>query len=151
MGSGEVGTGTMHRILQRLARIQRLRQDEAQQRLQTARHDLHAHHVELQACHDARDGALRSDASSADELVRRHSFSLRQEMLRRRLQATADTLADDVETRRHELLQAARQVETTEKFADHFLARDAQRAERRDQRQLDEVGLLSWRRRGGAS
>ena len=141
----------MTRTLRRLARIQRLQQDEARNAYLEAERVRWAHTRELDDCERQLASALADPAGSADERMRRHTFSLRQEMQRRQLQARADKLDADVEVHRGQLLVAATRVKTTETITDRLEARALEEADRRTQRELDEAGILSWSRgRGGA-
>ena len=136
----------MTRTLRRLARIQRMEQDEARSRLLDAEMAEENHREVLEKCHHAIERTLNDVANNADELMRRHTFSLRQELHRRRLQHEADALRATVETRRESLRDAVRSVETTERFTELLEAQQAQVVNHQRQRTLDEVGLMSWAR-----
>lgn len=137
----------MTRTLRRLARIQRIRRDEARHALTTAEQAREAHGVELSRCHAALRAAREDEAVVADELMRQHVYSLRQEMLRRRLQARAEELDAHVQDRREELVDEVHRVRSTERFTEHLEHREALEKARRGQETLDEVGLMQWSRR----
>lgn len=141
----------MNRTLRRLARIQRIRRDEARHALSSAELARDAHGQELTRCHAALRAARKDSASVADELMRQHVYSLRQEMLRRRLQARAHELESDVQDRRDELVTEVHKVNTTERFTEFLEASESQERDRRNQSQLDEVGLMAWSRRAGGA
>ncbi|MBX2800630.1 MAG: hypothetical protein KTR31_23320 [Myxococcales bacterium] len=138
----------MTRTLRRLARIQRLEQDEARTALVFAERVQMEHDAELERCHERLADTLQHLPDSADELMRRHAYCLRQEMLRRRLSARSRQSEQRVLLRRGVLLEAAKQVQTTERFTDLLEERVDQDRERRDQRVLDETGLMVWMRKG---
>ncbi len=139
----------MTRTLRRLARIQRIRQDEARNDLITAQQAQVAHDVALDHCHARIEAAALAPTENADELMRRHAFSLRQEMERRRLVETAARLEAQVDRQRGQLMEVAKQVQTTERFTDRLEEIEALVDERRAQRALDEAGLMVWMRRPG--
>ena len=140
----------MTRTLRRLARIQRIVQDEARNDLISAEQVLSAHDDAIARCHEDLAAAREGVAEDVDDLMRRHAYSLRVEMQRRRLVAQGQRLADRVERRRGRLLEAAQRVQTTERFTDRLETIAATDDDRRAQRQLDEAGLLVWQRRVGA-
>jgi len=142
----------MTETLKRLARIQRIHQDQAREHLADATAAQSAHEARLLAL-DQQVQAVRAPAvSDVDDLARRHAFVLRQEMLRRRMTGQSGQHDRRVATRRDALLSAARQVQVTEKFATSMAERDAEACDRDEQRQLDERGVQGWMRRsGGAS
>lgn len=84
--------------------------------------------------------------------MRQHVFSLRQEMLRRKLQAQADELDATVDEAREELVAKVRRLNTTERFTEFVEGRELLERDRRDQSELDEAGLMVWARnsRGAA-
>lgn len=139
----------MTRTLRRLARIQRIRQDEAQHELITAQRAQVAHDAALERCHAQIAEVAATPTDNADELMRRHAYSLRQEMERRRLVAQAAQLEARVDRQRGQLMEAAKQVQTTERFTDRLEELAASVDERRAQRRLDEAGLVAWMRRVG--
>ncbi|HHO51817.1 MAG TPA: hypothetical protein ENK18_13300 [Deltaproteobacteria bacterium] len=140
----------MTRTLRRLARIQRIRQDEARNDLLVAQQAQIAHDEVLERCQARIAEAAAARTDNADELMRRHAFSLRQEMERRRLVAQAEHLEARVDRQRGQLMEAAKQVQTTERFTDRLEEIAASLDERRTQRVLDEAGLMVWMRRAGA-
>ncbi|MEN0061766.1 MAG: hypothetical protein AAGA48_06415 [Myxococcota bacterium] len=137
----------MTKTLRRLARIQRIQRDQARSEFASAQRVQMDHDAALKACeshlHDTR--LIRS--TDADDLMRCHAYTLRQEMRRRSLAAQAIPIDDFVEQRRQSLVDAARRVETTERYADRLDETLADDRQRRDQRHLDEAGLQVWLRR----
>ena len=139
----------MTRTLRRLARIQRIHEDEARNRLVRAQRAEEEHRAALEHCHQVLNEALLDEPQTADERMRRHSYSLRLEMRRRRLEHEAEHLVSEVEDRHGQLVDAIKQVKTTERFTDFLEAKQEQAVERRGQRELDEAGLLAWARSNG--
>ena len=137
----------MTRTLKRLACIQRVQQDQARSQLLDAERARSEHAARLQHLSAHLDEVRSGTAADADDLARRHAFALRQEMLRRRMQAQEVHLERRVEARRAVLLRATRDIEVTERFTASLQAREAETAARLEQRSLDERGLQAWLRR----
>lgn len=137
----------MNRTLRRLARIQRIRRDEARHALSSAEEARVVHGEKLTRCHTELQNVRAASVSVADELMRKHVYSLRQEMLRRKLQARAEELDEHVRARRDELVTEVRRVNTTERFAESLEAMESLERARKSQGELDEVGMMTWLRR----
>lgn len=136
----------MTKTLRRLARIQRIHRDEARTAFASAQQAQRAHDDALRACEDHLRQTRLAPTQDADELMRRHAYTLRQEMRRRSLEARSQPLEAWVEQRRASLVDAARRFETTERYADRLDEAIADHRQRRDQRQLDEAGQHVWLR-----
>jgi len=137
----------MTKTLRRLARIQRINRDEARTALASAQRVQQDHDDALRDCeHHLRQSRLAA-SEDADELMRRHAYTLRQEMRRRSLEARSEPIEAWVEQRRTHLVDAARQFETTERYADRLDEVTADHQQRRDQRRLDAAGRQVWLRR----
>lgn len=137
----------MTKTLRRLARIQRLHRDEARTAFASAQRVQQDHDDALRACEDHLQQTRMVPSEQADDLMRRHAYTLRQEMRRRHLEARSQPIDAWVEQRRAHLVDAARQFETTERYADRIDEAIADHRQRRDQRRLDEAGQQVWLRR----
>ncbi len=138
----------MTSTLKRLARIQRIQQDEARGQLVEAERARDDHAARIEQLSARIDEVRTGPADDADDLARRHAFVLRQEMLRRRMVAQEVHLEKRVEARRGSLMQAARAVKVTESFTATLEEREAAHAGRIERKTLDERGLQGWIRRG---
>ncbi|MEM6928775.1 MAG: hypothetical protein AAF602_17690 [Myxococcota bacterium] len=137
----------MTKTLRRLARIQRIYRDEARSDFASAQRVKQDHDIALRDCEAHLQETRQAPSEDADELMRRHAYTLRQEMRRRALEAKSEPLDAWVEQRRTTLLDAARRFETTERYADRIEETVAEYRQRRDQRRLDEAGQQVWLRR----
>jgi len=136
----------MPTTLERLARIQRIVRDDARGAFASAQGVQQAHDDALRACEDHLEQSRLTTYQDADDLLRRHAYTLRQEMQRRNLEARSEPLKAWVEQRRASLLDAARRFETTERYVDRLNEVVADDRQRRSQRQLDEAGQQVWLR-----
>jgi len=136
----------MTKMLRRLARIQRIHRDEARTAFASAQRAQQAHDDALRDCEDHLHQVRLTDTQDADALMRRHAYTLRTEMRRRSLEARTEPLEAWVEQRRTSLLEAARQFETTERYAERLEEMVADDQQRRSQRRLDEAGQQVWLR-----
>lgn len=137
----------MTKTLRRLARIQRIHRDQARSDFVSAQRIQRAHHQALADCEAHLADSRGAASDDADELVRRHAYTLRQEMRRRSLAARSDQVEAYVEQHREHLLDAARRCKTTERYTDLLEETQADLVQRRDQRRLDEAGQQVWLRR----
>ncbi len=136
----------MTKTLRRLARIQRIHRDEERSAFASALRVQADHATAIQHCEEHLRACRAVSSEDADELVRRHAYTLRQEMQRRSLEARSKPIDAWVEQRRRSLLDAARRFETTERYADRLDETVADFEQRRDQRRLDESGQQVWLR-----
>lgn len=140
----------MKRTLQRLVRLRRLDEDVARTAFLEGQAALAACRQRVADVEADVADQQQAVAADADDLSRTHAYVLRQEMLRRRLEAQADRLQGEVARRRDALVEASKTTKVTEKLLEAEERRAQAEAQMRWARELDEVGQIGWARRRSA-
>jgi flagellar export protein FliJ len=127
----------MHRIAAHQERIARLELAEAEQARST-----HQRHVEEAG--RSVTLALQHPSEDQEDHLHRHGYALRMEMSRRAAERRLFERQREVGVRREHLESTSREKGKLSRMIELREAAERAEADQRDQRRMDETGLLAW-------